>query len=170
MITTVRIMVTKVIQFVLAACVLSLTLSCSARGFGRYSIEETKVFFHHHRGTFEDVVVAVSKCRGAGVISIYPDGSIVRDPSATIKCPVLQSIASNIRKLGVLWVNVSGDRPYGKVGPMGATFVLTSSGLLTSGHGSAICYYPDIETNPFGDSVPLSGKPGHWFYRSDTSR
>jgi hypothetical protein len=54
---------------------------------------------------------------------------------------------------------------YGGQGPFSAMFVLSSRGIVGHGSGSAIYYFPALEKNPFGDSVPLEGTPGHWFYR-----
>lgn len=104
------------------------------------------------------------------MMSIYEDGHIDRDVSQGITCPDIQKVATQIHRIGVLWVNVSGDLPYGKLGPIGATFVLSSSGLAISGSGSAIYYFPENEVNPFGDSVALDGVPGHWFFRSTPYR
>jgi hypothetical protein len=70
-----------------------------------------------------------------------------------------------LKSANILWVNVSGDQPYGQPGPFGAMFVLSSRGIVGHGSGSAISYFPNDARNPFGDSVPLDGTPGHWFYR-----
>lgn len=124
-----------------------------------------KAFFKIHKDELSRVVEEVSKCHGRGMLSIYRDGHVDRDVSQGITCPDTEKVAEQIRQIGILWVNVSGDLPYGKLGPMGATFILSSSGLAIGGSGSAIYYFPEKTANPFGDSVALDGVPGHWFFR-----
>lgn len=125
-------------------------------------------FFSRHKETLAKVTELVSKCEGLGTLSIYPDGHTSGDDARFTKhpvCPNKNEIAELLKMLGVLWINASGQLPYGKLGPFGTTFVLSSYGIVGSGSGSAIYYIPNLETNPFGDSIALKGTPGHWFYR-----
>lgn len=112
-----------------------------------------------------NVVVELSKCHGQGLMSIYPEGQVMNDESPGIICLDTDKIAKQIREMGILWVNISGDLPYGRRGPMSVVFILSSNGLGVSGSGSAIYYFPKKTTNPFGDSIALDGVPGNWFFR-----
>jgi hypothetical protein len=82
-----------------------------------------------------------------------------------VKCPSTGKISTLLKTANILWVNVSGAKPYGELGPFGAMFILSSRGIVGHGSGSAIYYFLESEENPFGDSLPLEGTPGHWFYR-----
>lgn len=108
----------------------------------------------------------IAQCTGNGTISIYPNGDVIRSADDTLSCAAKSKIAGGLKPVDILWVNVSNEEPHGKYGPVSATFVLTSQGIASHGSGSAIYYFPELETNPFGDSLPLDGRPGHWFYRT----
>lgn len=158
-------MSTKPSALLLAPVLIFLVAGCPVQTTGVHDVSSAKTYFQANSLELERVVREISRCKGPGVVSIYPDGRVNRSPQPSPTCPDFNDIAARIRKLDVLWVNVSGDLPYGKLGPMGATFVLSSYGIVGSGRGSAIYYYPNKQTNPFGDSVPLAGMPGHWFFR-----
>lgn len=138
--------------------------ACTARNKS-YDAVSARAFFANHRGDLRNVVVEVSKCHGPGLVSIYPDGRVKNDSSPGVMCPGTATIAKQIRGMGVLWINISGDLPYGLHGPMSVVFILSSEGLGVSGSGSAIYYFPRMKVNPFGDSVALDGSPGNWFFR-----
>jgi hypothetical protein len=121
-------------------------------------------FFSKNERELIEIAKLVSQCAGDGVLSIYPDGHVLRSVDGTVRCPSTK-ISTRMRPLGVLWVNASGDRPYGQHGPFATTFVLSSRGIIGAGHGSAIYYFPNPERYPFKDSVALKGVPGHWFFR-----
>ena len=135
----------------------------AACGRDERTAAQAKDFFHRHEQTLGAMVSLISRCEGKGVISIYPDGHVLGTASGTVKCPSTKEISARLKAANILWVNVSGDEPYGRQGPFGAMFVLSSHGIVGSGYGNAIYYFPELEKNPFGDSVPLKGMPGHWF-------
>jgi hypothetical protein len=127
---------------------------------------QAKDYFDQHQETFIALLHLISQCEGRGTMSIYPDGHVLAILSdEAVKCPSAKEIAAQLKAANVLWVNVSGNKPYGEPGLVGAMFVLSSRGIVGHGSGSAIYYFPELKTNPFGDSFPLEGTPGHWFYR-----
>ena len=128
-----------------------------------YTDAEAKIYFDHHEQTFTALVNLISQCEGKGTISIYPDGHVLRTMSDAVQCPPTNEISALLKTAKVLWVNVSGQKPYGELGPFGAMFVLSSRGIVGHGSGSAIYYFPELRS-PFGDSFPLAGTPSHWFY------
>jgi hypothetical protein len=123
-----------------------------------------KVYFDEHRPTFDALVRLVSQCEGLGRLSIYPDGHRF-SVSDRVTCPSITEISMHLKSAKILWVIADSIKPHGEQGPFSAMFVLSSRGIVGSGSGSAIYYFPELETNPFGDSYPLEGTPGHWFYR-----
>ena len=125
---------------------------------------QAKDYFDQHQETLTALVHLISRCEGKGTISIYPDGHVLSIGNA-VKCPSTGEISTLLKAANILWVNVSGAKPYGELGPFGAMFILSSRGIVGHGSGSAIYYFPESEENPFGDSLPLEGTPGHWFYR-----
>jgi hypothetical protein len=126
---------------------------------------QAKDYFDQHRETLTALVHLISQCEGKGTISIYPDGHVLSTIGNAVKCPSTGEISTLLKTANILWVNVSGAKPYGELGPFGAMFILSSRGIVGHGSGSAIYYFPESEENPFGDSLPLEGTPGHWFYR-----
>jgi hypothetical protein len=134
-------------------------------GSGDYTPAEAKNYFDQHRQTFTELVRLISQCEGSGTISIYPDGRILATRGDMVTCPSTGELSTLLKSANILWVNVSGDDTFGQLRPIGAMFVLSSRGFVGHGSGSAIYYVPDLEENPFGDSVPLEGTPGHWFHR-----
>lgn len=148
----------------LVCCLPVFVAGCS--GSDSFTPGQARNFFALHEDQFKTLITQVAQCTGNGSISIYPAGDVMRDSDGTLRCAAKSKIAGELKSLDILWVNVSNEEPYGKPGPMGATFVLTSYGIVNHGSGSAIYYLPKLETNPFGDSIPLKGKPGHWFYRT----
>ena len=152
----------KVLLKTLAAGVASLFLLAVAACGDVKDENWARSFFDRNEKTLVKITELVSKCDGKGTMSIYPDARTIGSP---VNCPNKNEIAELLKTLGILWINVSGNLPYGGQGPFATMFVLSSYGLLTSGSGSAIYYEPALETNPFGDSIALKGIPGHWFYR-----
>jgi hypothetical protein len=126
---------------------------------------QAKDYFDQHQQTFIALVNLISQCEGNGTTSIYPDGHVFATVSDAVKCPSTQEISKLVKSANILWVHASSNRPYGEQGPFSAMFVLSSRGIVGHGSGSAIYYFPELEKNPFGDSFPLEGTPGHWFYR-----
>jgi hypothetical protein len=126
---------------------------------------QAKNYFDQQQQTLVALVHLISQCEGLGTTSIYPDGHVFATVSDAVKCPSTQEISALLKFANILWVLASGNRPYGGEGPFSAMFVLSSRGIVGHGSGSAIYYFPALEKNPFGDSVPLEGTPGHWFYR-----
>lgn len=139
-------------------------LSGAARGHDGYPEDRGEKFFSKNELELIEIAKLVSQCAGDGLLSIYPDGHVLRSVDGTVRCPSTK-ISTRMRLLGVLWINASGDRPYGQHGPFATTFVLSSRGIIGAGHGSAIYYFPNPEKYPFKDSVALKGVPGHWFFR-----
>jgi hypothetical protein len=135
-------------------------LSCGGMD---YTPEEARAYFEQNKLTLLKLADLVSQCEGNGVTSIFPDGHTTA-PDA-VKCSSTTEIAGLLKTAKILWVLADSKRSYGKQGPFSAMFVLSSRGFVGHGSGSAIYYIPAEETNPFGDSVPLEGTPGHWFYR-----
>jgi len=123
------------------------------------------VYFKSHESEFGALKNLISSCKGRGSISIYQTGRVIVSNDDTIKCPQKDKIVKGLKRVRVLWVDVSGEEPYGKLGPMSGVFVLSSSGTVVRGNGSAIYYFPKELSNPFEDSTPLAGSPGHWFFR-----
>lgn len=152
-------------RYFFGGLVILLVMIGTARGGEEFTPAQARNYFDHHERTLNALVHLVSECKGRGTISIYPSGNVLAAHASTVRCPLSNNISTQLKTADVLWVNVSGDEPYGRQGPFGAMFVLFSRGLVGSGHGSAIYYFPTLEKNPFGDSVPLAGTPGHWFYR-----
>src|SRR5258707_960776 len=95
----------------------------------------------------------ISQCEGRVGISIYPDGHVSATESAAVKCPSTREISVQLKAASILWVRVDGERPYGRQGPIGAMFVLSSRGIVGHGSGSAIYYFPELEENPWADSL-----------------
>ncbi|MCE5233127.1 MAG: hypothetical protein ABFC67_14390 [Mizugakiibacter sp.] len=157
--------ISKIRRAVFCASIVGIVCSCSASSVLDYTPQQGKVFFKSHENEFGVLKNLISSCKGWGTISIYQNGRVIASEGDTIKCPQKNEIAKGLKKLGVLWVDVSGEEPYGKLGPMGGVFVLSSSGTVVRGGGSAIYYFPNEVSNPFGDSTPLAGSPGHWFFR-----
>jgi hypothetical protein len=137
-------------------------VSCGAED---YTPVEAKHYFDQHEKVSTELIRLISQCEGSGTMSIYPDGRVLSSRVVTVKCPSTGEISILLKSANILWVNVSGDQPHGQPGPFGAMFVLSSRGIVGHGSGSAIYYFPNDARNPFGDSVPLDGTPGHWFYR-----
>jgi hypothetical protein len=125
-----------------------------------YTPAEAKNYFDQHKQILISLVHLIYQCEGNGIISIYPDGQILSTRGNTVKCPSTGEISTLLKSANILWVLASNNK-----GPFSAMFVLSSRGFVGHGSGSAIYYFPDLEENPFGDSVPLEGTPGHWFYR-----
>ena len=130
---------------------------------------QAKDYFDQHQETLIALVHLISQCEGKGTISIYPDGSILSTIGNAVKCPSTQEISTLLKSANMSWVLASSHRPYGEQGPFAAEFVLSSRGIVGHGSGSAIYYFPDLKTNPFGDSFALQGTPGHWFYQASSS-
>lgn len=144
---------------------MGIVCSCSASNVLDYTPQQSKAFFKTHEREFAVLKDLLSSCKGRGSISIYQNGKVIASEGDTVKCPNNSEIARALKKLGVLWVEISDEEPYGKLGPMSGVFVLSSSGTVVRGSGSAIYYFPNEVSNPFGDSTPLAGSPGHWFFR-----
>lgn len=157
--------VSKLGRAALCASIAGTVCSCSASSVMDYTPQQAKVLFKAHEREFDDLKDLISSCKGWGTISIYQTGRVIASDGDTIKCPQKDEIAKVLKRLDVLWVDVSGEEPYGKLGPMGGVFILSSSGTVVRGSGSAIYYFPNEVSNPFGNSTPLAGSPGHWFFR-----
>jgi hypothetical protein len=129
---------------------------------------EAKSYFDQHEQTLTALVSLISQCEGFGRISMYPDGRVLNDHVLYVReplwCPTAW-IATLLKAANILWVNAGNVKPYGERGAFSAMFVLSSRGIVGHGSGSAIYHFPELERNPFGDSFPLAGTPGHWFYR-----
>jgi len=150
--------------------VVALILRTMSYGPEDFTDTEAKSYFDQHNQTFTTLVSLISQCEGKGTISIYPDGDVLATRSDAGKCPSRQEISALLKSVNTLWVLASSDRPpYGEQGPFSAMFVLTSRGIVGHGSGSAIYYFPDLKTIPFGDSFPLEGTPGNWFYHRNSS-
>lgn len=65
--------------------------------------------------------------------------------------------------MAVQWVDVSGYRPDGTSGPMGAFFVLQPAALNLADDG-AILYFPASTSRPMRGAIPLDGEPGRWYF------
>jgi hypothetical protein len=124
---------------------------------------QAKDYFDQHLETLTALVHMISQCEGKGTTSIYPDGHVLSTLGNAVKCPSTQEISTLLKAASILWINVGSEKPYGEQGPFSAMFVLSSRGVVGHGSGSAIYYFPE-ERNPFGDSLPLEGTPGQWFY------
>jgi hypothetical protein len=154
-----------IIRYFVRSLVVLLVIPGVACGSEDYTAAEAKNYFNQHEQTLIGLIHLISQCEGRGTISIYPDGHVLSTLNNAVTCPSTPEISTQLKAANILWVNASGDEPYGRQGPFRATFVLSSRGVVGSGHGSAVYYFPNLEKNPFGDSVPLQGIPGHWFYR-----
>ena len=126
---------------------------------------EARSFFRNHRENLEKVASLLARCSGGGAIAIYADGHVLTSGGG-VRCPAKQAIARELKRSGILWLNISSERPYGQSGPLAAMFVLSSTGIISNGSGSAIYYFPVPKKNPFGDAAALDGRVGRWFYRS----
>jgi hypothetical protein len=130
---------------------------------------QAKVYFDEQRPTFDALVRLVSQCEGLGRLDIYPDSHTfsIHDH---VTCPSITEISTHLKATKILWVSADSRKPYGEQGPFSATFVLSSRGIVGHGSGSAIYHFPELEQKiPFGDSFPLEGMPGHWFYHRASS-
>jgi hypothetical protein len=155
-------MMVRYLARVLMVLVAIPVVSC---GGADYTPEEARAYFEQNRQTLLKLAHLVSQCEGDGVTEIYPDGHIFAIVADAVKCSSKMEIAGLLKTAKILWVSADSRQPYGKQGPFSAMFVLSSRGFVGHGGESAIYYFPDEETNPFGDTVPLDGIPGHWFYR-----
>jgi hypothetical protein len=157
-----------IIRHLVRRLVVLLAVPLIACGGQDFTDPQAKNYFDQHEQTFAALVHLISQCEGKGTTSIYPDGQILATRGNTVRCPSTEEISTQLKSANILWVNVSGVEPYGPLGPFSAMFVLSSRGFVGHGSGSAIYYFPNPR-NPFGDSVPLQGTPGHWFYRQTSS-
>jgi hypothetical protein len=136
-----------------------------AHGPEDFTDAQAKNYFDQHQQTFVALVNLISQCEGSGRISIYPDSYVLSTRGNAVTCSPTLEISKLLKSANILWVLASSNLPYGEQGPFSAMFVLSSRGIVGHGSGSAIYYLPELEKNPFGDSLPLEGTPGHWFYR-----
>jgi hypothetical protein len=133
-------------------------------GRNDYTDAEAKSYFDQREQTFIALVDLISQCEGLGRISIYPNGDVLSTMGGAVKCPSTAEISMLLRAADILLVNADNRKPYGEQGPFSAMFVLSSRGMVGRGSGTAIYYLPELGMNAYGDSFPLQGKPGHWFY------
>jgi hypothetical protein len=125
---------------------------------------QAKNYFDQHEQTYITLVDLISRCEGLGDIWIYPDGRDFAGVKDALRCSSTKEIRTLLKAANILWLNAGNVKPNGEKGPFSAMFVLSSRGFVGHGSGGAIYYFPELKENPFGDSFPLQGTPGHWFY------
>jgi hypothetical protein len=91
---------------------------------------QAKDYFDQHQETLTALVHLISQCEGKGTISIYPDGHVLSTIGNAVKCPSTGEISTLLKTANILWVNVSGAKPHGELGPFGAMFILSSRGIV----------------------------------------
>jgi hypothetical protein len=122
---------------------------------------EAERLLKDNKDTYMQIISFLRKCPAVRIV--YSDKK--KNSLSVNQCLVnnvnhSDEIAALLKRTNILWV--VSDFKYEN--NRGASFVLSSYGIVGSGKGSAIWYFVDA-THATDDKKPLAGSPGHWFYK-----